>query len=216
MAISTRAELRTAVTNWLITSYDTDRIDEWIALGEAEVNRLLIAKGGIRDMETSADLSLTASTRTVALPTRFRSARRVYLDTSPITKLKFIDPLDYWEKYISSETSKPLNFSFEGDDMLVGPIPDTSYTAKMLYFQGFAPLSDSVSTNDLLTNHPDIYLAATLKWGWTFKAVTEPPGTTWDALMQNSIEQLVLSNRRDRYSGDVLVMRTDVGNPPQY
>ena len=41
MAISTKAELHTAVANWLNRSDLTDRIPEFIALAEAQLNRNL-------------------------------------------------------------------------------------------------------------------------------------------------------------------------------
>lgn len=216
MTIASYSDLKSAVSNWLITTYADARIAEWIALGEAEVNKILVAKGGIRDMEQSADLSLTASTRTVSLPTRFAGARRLYLNTDPIRKLEFVTPVQYWETFLSTDTGKPRAFTIEADDVVFGPIPDTTYTGKLLYFQKFAPLSDSVTSNDLLTNNPDIYLTATLKWAWTFKAATEPEGTTWDALMNNAIDQAIAANKRDRFGGDALKVRMETPASPHY
>lgn len=210
MAISTYAELITALDNWLIVNYNDERLNEFIALGEAEINRRLINRGGIRDMETSASLSLTAGTRTVSLPTRFLGARRLYLDTSPITRLEFMPPVDYWGKFVSSDTSKPAVFTFEADDVLFGPIPDTTYTGRLLYFQGFAPITSSNTTGDLLTNAPDVYLYAALKQAWIFKGDAPNEVTTYESLLEGVINQLISANKRDRFGGAPLVVRTDV------
>jgi len=216
MAITTLAELRTAVGNWLVTSYASARIDEWVALAEGELHGKIMRRGGIRDMEATADLSLTADDRDVDLPTRYRGMRRLYLDGSPVRKLNFVPPITYWETYLSTETSKPVAFTIEGDSILFGPIPDATYTGKILFYQGFAPLTDAAPTNDLLTNNPQLYLTATLKWAWTYKATTQPEGTTWDALMRDLIDDMIVANNMDRFSGDVLEIRPDTAISPQF
>lgn len=211
MAINTYTTLQDAIDNWVIIEYGADRVEEFIALGEAELNRRL----RVRDMEASTDLSITAGTREVALPTRFLGARRLYLDGSPVTRLKYQAPTDFWTKWISSETGKPVGFTIEGDNIVLGPSPDTTYTGKLLYWQGFPPLSDSQTTNDLLTNHPDAYLAAALFWAFTFKE-EDSNIIKWKGILDGIIDSMELSDKRDRFSGDVLVQRTDTGNPPQF
>lgn len=211
MAITTFSELQAAITARLIIDYGTTLNQEFIALGEAMLNRRL----RIREMETNADLTLVAGTRTVALPTRYVEMRRVYLDGSPVRKLNFIPATDFWARYMATETSKPAAYTIEADDIVFGPTPDTAYTGKMLYYRKFAALSDAAPTNELLTNHPDVYLYAALIQGWLHKGDESQEVGKWVAALDRTIEGMHVSDRRDRHSGDVLVARSDVGNPPR-
>lgn len=215
MAINTFATLKTAMTNNLIVVYDDARLEEWIVEAEAEINRRLMGAGGIRDMEVSADLTITAGTRTVSLPTRYRGMRRLYLDLSPVRKLDFVPSVDYWARYMSSETGRPVAFTIEADDIVLGPSPDTGYTGKILFWQAFEALSDSATTNDLLTNNPDLYLYAALKHAYIFKHDKDEIAF-YESLVAGIIADIKAANRRDRYSGDALVIRTDRGSPPQF
>ena len=74
MAIGTYAELQTAVANWLDRSDLTDRIQEFIDLSEARINRNL----RLRLMETTATGTLVAGTRDYTLPTDYIQARTFY------------------------------------------------------------------------------------------------------------------------------------------
>ena len=67
MAISTYSELQEAVASWLNRSDLTTTIPDFITLAESRLNRTL----RLRVMETTTTLSLTASSRTVALPSAF-------------------------------------------------------------------------------------------------------------------------------------------------
>jgi len=205
MAVTTYSELQTAITAKLIIDYGTTLVQEFIALGEAMLNRRL----RIREMETSADLALTGGTRTVALPTRYVEMRRVYLDVSPIRKLDFIPSIDFWRRHMATDQSTPVAYTIEGDDIVFGPTPDTTYTGKMLYYQKFAALSDAAPTNNLLTNHPDAYLYASLIQGWLHKGDESEEVGKWVAALDRTIEEIHIADRRDRRSGDVMVARTD-------
>lgn len=211
MAIGTYDELQTALDNWLVIEYGSTRLQEFIALGEAHLNREL----RIRDMEASADLSITGGTQTVSLPTRFVGGRRIYLDTNPVRRLKYQPPQDFWAKWISSETGPPVGYTIEGDNIVLGPIPDTTYTGKILFWQGFQALSDSNTTNDLLTNAPDAYLSASLVWAFTYKQEDDQIAK-WAAILERILASMQKSSDRDRYPAGDLVQRTDTGNPPQF
>lgn len=156
MAISTYAELQTAVANWLSRADLTSRIPEFISIAEARINRKL----RIRQQETASDVALTASTRTASLPTDFREVRRMYLNGSPVRELEYVSPQDYWRRYAASEYGRPELFTIEGSNFLFGPIPDTAYTAKLSYYASFPALSSTAHTT--FTSNPDLYLYGSL------------------------------------------------------
>ena len=166
MRISTYAELKTAVANWLNRADLTARIPEFIALTESRI------KFGseetpyrspplrIRSMETSANV--TVSARTAALPTGYLQSRRFYLNTNPVAVLELKSPFEVWSAYPDTGGATPEIFSVEGENFIFGPTPDSSYTGKILYYAFFAALSGNSDTNWLLTNAPGVYLHGTL------------------------------------------------------
>lgn len=156
MAISTYAELQTALANWLSRADLTSRIPEFISIAEARINRKL----RIRQQETSSDVALTASTRTANLPSDFREVRRMYMNGSPVRELEYVSPQDYWRRYAASQYGQPEMFTIEGSTFLFGPIPDTAYTAKLSYYASFPALSSTAHTT--FTTNPDLYLYGSL------------------------------------------------------
>ena len=159
MAIGTFAELKTAAANWLDRSDLTDRIPEFITLAEARFNRVL----RIRDMETiSTAISTTAGTREYDLPTGFVQMREFHLTTDPLTPLSYITPEMMSRIWAGSSRGKPEVFTVIADKVRLGPNPDAVYTTSMLYYKKITALSASATTNDMLTNNPDIYLYGTL------------------------------------------------------
>jgi hypothetical protein len=71
-----------------------------------------------------------------------------------------------------------------------------AYAFRFRYRQRFA-LSDSVTTNWLLLNHPDIYFAACMMWGATYPQDTQK-GFAWNSLLEREIPRLrnTLSKQR--------------------
>ena len=156
MAISTYQELLDAIENHLDRSDLDSRIPEFVSIAEAKIARKL----RITEMETEADVTMTGGTRTVALPTGFREVRRMYLNSSPVALLEYMTPQDYWLRNTSTQNGKPVCFTVEGANFLFGPIPDSAYVAKCLYYKGLAALS--ASAHGVFTANPDLYLYGSL------------------------------------------------------
>ena len=202
MAISTYAELQTAVSNWLDRSDLTARIPEFISIAESRINRKL----RIRDQETESDVSLVAGTRTAALPTGFREIKRVYLNTSPSTQLEYIAPSDYWKRYLSTDSGRPQAFTIEGSNMLFGPVPDSAYTAKVLHNKQLDALSSSA--HGTFTSNPDLYLYGALTSAEPFLK-NDKRLPMWKSLFDEILNELMVQDRT--YQGPMR-MRDD-SNP---
>ena len=203
MAISTYAELQTAVGNYLERDDLSSRTTEFIKLAEDRVAMTL----RIRAMETSADLSI--SSRTTTLPTRYVEMRRVYIDDDPRRRIQFISSIEFWLRNMSSQTGAPQFYTIEGEDFVVGPAPDQTYTGKMLYYQRFATLSGGSDTNWILTNASGLLL-----YGAMLEAVLyledDARILTWAGVWEDLVERVEKMDKRDRHSGDALVARSDV------
>jgi len=208
MAISTYAELQTAVANWLDRDDLTARIPEFIALAEARYNREL----RIRKMETTATDTTVGGTRSYALPTGWLQGRNMQLNTDPITPLEYLTPEMMDRLWAGSTTGKPLTFTIIGDNYLLGPAPDSAYTVELVYYKKFTALSDSATTNDMLTDNPDVYLYASLLEAEPFLA-NDARVQLWMAAFKEAITNIQNADSQDRHSGNALRIVTTAGNP---
>ena len=209
MAIGTFAELKTAAANWLDRSDLTDRIPEFIVLAEARFNRIL----RIRDMETvSTAISTTGGTREYSLPTGFVQMKEFHLTTDPITPLSYITPEMMSRLWAGSAKSKPQVFTIIADNVRLGPNPDAVYTTSMLYYKAFTALSDSATTNDMLTNNPDVYLYGTLLEAEPF-IMNDQRVPLWLAAFQKAVDDIQNQDNKDRHSGSQLRVMNTGGYP---
>lgn len=150
----------------------------------------------LRAMETASDLTITD--RDTALPTGFLGVRRLYLSGSPNTRLDFITPDDYWSRWGGSSTGKPAVYTIEGENILVGPVPDTTYTGKLLHWKRFTALSADIDTNWILENAYGLLLHGALLQASPY-LLNDPRLVTWSSLFDDLADKLEQSNKMDRF-----------------
>ena len=205
MAITTKAELHTAVANWLNRSDLTSRIPEFIALAEASLNRNLRT----RDMLTRATTSTNAQYD--ALPSDFQEMLNVELtSTAPPRRLLYAtsDRSDDYREQNSNKTGIPVHYTIEGLTLQLNPTPDASYTVQMNYYQTIPALAAKADSdaNWLLLAHPDVYLYGTLVQASPY--LMDPQSAQmWDGLLARSMEELRMSDDKSRFAGGTLTMR---------
>jgi|TARA_Y100001949_G_scaffold143944_1_gene126685 hypothetical protein len=208
MALSTYAELKTSIANWLNRSDLTSEIaDDFIKLVEAEYN----SKFRIRKMLTS-DSSFSIATELVALPTGFLQVRDFYIVQGVVKKpLIYTTPSQMDSTYASSTSGTPQRYTILGDNFRFAATPDTTYTATINYYKAIDALSDSATTNYILTNHPGIYLYGSLYHAANFLGGIEPSKLqNWSQLYATSMERLERNDKEDTWSGSPLQQRSDV------
>ena len=211
MAISTYAELKTSIANWLNRSDLTSEISgDFIKLAEADFN----AKLRIRQMEQIDTLTINAET--VSVPSGFIAVRSLYLLVSS-TKypLEYITPGNMFEIRGGSRTGRPRSYTIESDNgteqFRFGPAPDTSYTGYLSYYKNITTLSDSNTSNYILANHPAIYLYGSLYHASNFLGGIEPnQAQNWLAMYSSALERCENNDRQDSYGGAPVKQRTDV------
>ena len=205
MAISTKAELHTAVANWLNRSDLTDRIPEFITLAEAQLNRLIRT----REMLTRSTTSTNA--QYVALPSDFLEMLNVELtSTDPSRRLLYAtsDRSDDYRQQKSDKAGIPVHYTIEGLTLQLNPTPDQNYTIQMNYYQDIPALSAKADSdaNWLLLAHPDIYLYGTLLQSAPYLMDPQSIGT-WGTIYAQSVQELKVSDDNSRYAGGTLTMR---------
>ena len=204
MALTTYSELKTSVADWLNRSDLTTQIADFIALTEADFNSKLRVRSMI------AQVSITVDAETEALPADFLQIRDFYtLSGQTKTPLVYTTPAQMDTTTGTSTTGKPTTFTILGDTIRFSPKPDATYTAVMNYFKKFSPLSSSVTTNFILTNHPAIYLYGALFHAANFLGGINPQQVqVWQQMFGTAMERLELNDREDEYNGSPLQVRT--------
>lgn len=201
MALSTYSELKTSVADWLNRSDLTSAVPDFISLAEAQVERRL------RTRQMIVRATATIDSEYSAVPADFLEARTLKLNTNPVTPLQFetIDSLDNLStQYLSA--GKPRFFSIVGGQIRTVPISDSSYTAELVYYAKLSKLSDSNTTNWLLTASPDIYLYGALMQAAPYLK-DDARIDTWSQMYLTALQDLQTADDRGSTSGGALIAR---------
>lgn len=159
--ITTYSTLQDNITSWLMRGADTTfqgDVPTLIQLAEASLKRdkrvrqqrvenisLSSESPGLpNDLKTIISLTLTG-------PTHFGPLKQVSMNEFEDLKDKYGDA-----------AGVPTHFAIAGTSLWVHPTPGETYTGRLVYERTITNLSDANTTNWLLTNHPDIYLYASL------------------------------------------------------
>lgn len=174
MAVSTYAELKTAIASALKRSDLTSDIPNFIALAEAEINRRL-ALSPVRPQR--AYTTITIDAEFVSAPADLlkpislyvsEDRELSYVDPESIARLSLEGQLDDWLSGMIDSSGEPRWFTVIDDEIQFIPAPTGSETGRLTYYKKLPALSDSATTNWLLTAHPDVYYYATLAHGEQF------------------------------------------------
>lgn len=192
MALANYSDLQASALDWMERAGQSGKAPDWIKLAESKLNRKLGA------VEVEATLTGTASSRTIDI-TSLSMVEPIAL---------FIAPTGEDEREIQPQANgtypllevteaQPRIYSVVGTDLQFERILDQAYPFRFIYRERFA-LSDSVPTNWLLTNHPDVYLAATLMWGAGYNQDWQN-GPVWKAMLDEAIPEIqhtIAQNKR--------------------
>ena len=205
MAISTYAELQTATANWLDRTDLTARVPECIDLAESTFNRT------IRNhrMITKND-SYSLDSRYVNLPTDTLEVIRIVVDVNPQITLQYLTPEEIAEMRSSTSTGRPQYYTVIGgstNQIELLRSPDQTYTSSIVYYTKIPALSDSATTNWLLTNNPDIYLFGTLVEAFPY-LMNDERMPMWNARLDKALNELKLQGEREMHTGSSLRMRS--------
>lgn len=197
MSITTFATLKTAMTSWLGNSLFSDNYNDFIALFEAAANRRLRT----RFQETTTTLTMSSAAST--LPTDFLQQRRVTWAGSTKVELEYVEPSWLQAAYPTDISGTPQVYTIEGTTLTVRPSSDTNVT--LVYYAKIAALSDSNTTNWLLTSHPDIYLFGAMAEAENF-GVNDERMPMWKARRDEIFAEIEMLSNRSRGAGAIRVM----------
>jgi hypothetical protein len=206
MAISNYTELKASIANFLARDDLTAQIPDFISLAEARMAREMQA----RSQEKRATATLTAGDAFVSLPTDLRSIRLVKLNTAPTEVLEYYTPTRVNEIYANNSSGKPKGYTIIGGEIKFAPTPDSGYTAEIVYSEGVPSLSDSNTTNTILTRHPDAYLYGALASASVY-LMDDQKTTVYEQLFTRALDEIKREEERGKQAGSGLFMKSSYG-----
>lgn len=202
MALSTYTELKASIADWLNRTDLTSVVPDFIALAEAQIERTLRTRQMIVRATASIDTEYSA------VPADFLETKSIKLNTNPVTALVFesIDALDSLKSTTYISPGRPGYFGIVGGQIRVLPVPDSTYTAELIYYAKLSKLSGTNANNWLLTQAPDVYLYGSLMQAAPYlKDDSRIP--VWAAIYTRGLEELQIADDRGATSGGAIMMR---------
>lgn len=197
MAITTYAELKTSIADWLLRDDLTSVIPSFISLAEAQMNRSLAHWR----QETRSEAEIDA--RYSELPADWLSPIRLSVSTS--NGPAELEPMSYSEMLDARTRSAdvvgiPKYYSISAGSLEVYPTPSEAFDVTMLYRASVPALSDSATTNWLLTYAPDAYLYGALLQAAPYLSDDNRIGV-WGSLYENAITELNADSDKAKHGG---------------
>ena len=202
MAITTYAELKSSIANWLNRDDLTSVIPDFISLTEAGINR------DLRHYKMINRVDATLDSRYVQMPADWLETVRFGITSGTTYRLELIsrdDMLEYRQN-TSDIAGIPKFYANIGDTIEVFPTPAAEYQMQLQYYAKTPALSDSNTTNWLLTDAPDIYLYGALVQAAPY--LNDDARTqTWAALYSAAMQSMQKASDDTRFAGSGLRMR---------
>lgn len=200
MTLTTYSDLQTAIGTWLNRTDLSSVAPDFIALAEARFERDPRVRQPV-----SATIAVSADN--YSLPTTFKELIGLYHDgTSYFGPLRVVslDQLAY-EKAAHGDTGVPQAVAVVGSPtasvLRFGPEPNQSYSLKLIYNAAPEPLdATTVTSNWLLSEHPDIYLYGALVEAERYLQEDERL-MVWEGRLQEALTELEISVNRREFSG---------------
>jgi hypothetical protein len=188
--------LQTEVADWLNRGDLDEQIPGFIQLGEQTLRRK------VRGAYTETGI-LALDDGLVQLPSDVGTVEQVLLESSgrvyPLTQV----PLAELLIKRGSTTGRPGYYAIVQDDIWLGPAPDQTYTATVVY-EPWLALSTTQTTNWLLDTAPDAYLFAALLAASPFLK-DDARAPMWSAGLDQIILDIQRRTERQRYGGRLVM-----------
>lgn len=155
MALDSYSNLKQAIENFSHRTDISDVIDDFIDLAENTIDKGL----RMRSNESRERASAPTLDRFLALPDRFIEMRRLSLINGSVTKDVLYKSPEALQ--IADTSGEPQHFTITSQ-IEFDRTPSSAYTIEMVFYKGLSPLSSSNTSNDVLTNYPDLYLYGAL------------------------------------------------------
>ena len=193
MAITTYAELKSSIADFLNRDDLTSIIPTFISLAEAQIAR------DLRHWKQEKRVTTSVDERYENLPNDWLELKMIALATGKM--MQTVSSSEMAERRAqSSIAAEPRFVRVTADQLEFYPVPDGSYTLSLQYYARTAALTDADPTNWVLVYAPDVYLYGALVHSAPYLK-DDPRIQVWAALYQNAVEALRRESERGKHSG---------------
>jgi hypothetical protein len=202
MALTNYSELKSTIADFLNRDDLASVIPTFIAMAEAQINRDL--RHWKMEQRATGDLTNEYS----LLPNDWLETIQVHVTgngTYPV-ELASRDSIADRRSANNDSSGRPRYYSHADSSIELFPTPDVSYTIELLYYQKVPSLSDSETTNWLLTEAPDLYLYAALIHSSPYLQ-EDARASTWAQLYGAAVQKLNQVSEESRMSGSGLRLK---------
>jgi len=204
MAITTYAELQTSVSDFLNRDDLTSVIPTFIDLAEAQIQR------DIRHwkMEVRSSGQQSSGDRFMQIPADWLETRRFHLtgDGTHVLNLVSADTMADKRQGSDDVAGRPADYMLSDGQFELYPTPDADYDMELLYLAKIPALSDSNTSNWLLSEAPDVYLYGSLVHSAPYLQEDDRLGV-WAQLYGAAVERVVELSDKAKWSGSGLKMK---------
>ena len=193
--------LKELVAEYLARDDLTEKIPLFIQLAEQRLRRDL----RLRTMLKYSTATLTAGDGTIALPNDFLGIKAMYLDTNPVSTLKYQTSANFFANASTTTRGKPVNYTLLASEFQFAPIPDANYSIKIIYYFRPEYLSASKPYNEFLLYAPDLLLYASLAEAEPY-IMNDERLATWSALYTRGLESLSKSDDESEFPSTPLTI----------
>lgn len=192
MALSTYSALQTAIVNWTNRSDLASIIPDFITLAEERINRDLRVK------QMEAALASTAITNNrIAVASNIVGVKTLWIsgyEDSPLVARTY-------EFLLTQGTDGvPAGWAWQGGNLYF----DGTGTVTGVVYEAVPALSDSNTTNWLLTANPSLYLAGALVEAFIYVR-DQARVDMWNGRFMATLADIQGADMRDRLSGPLVV-----------
>lgn len=202
MSISTYAELKSAIADWLNRSDLTSVIPTFVSMAEADLNRT------VRHWRMEKRSTAEADGQYLDLPNDWIENIRVKTTDGGTAALELISQADLAERRQAGNDTAgvPAFYCITGGQLEFYPTPSATYDVEIVYYAQLDALSADGDDNWLLTSHPDAYLYSALTHAAPYLD-DDARTQVWASLAQKAVAAINLENDKARFSGTGLRMK---------
>ena len=196
MAITTYAELKSSITDFLNRD-DLDTVaPDFITLAEADLSRK------VRHWRMEGRATAEIDTQYSAIPADFLEVITFHVTSGNLRPLELISQAEMLQRrYENLDTSgKPAYYALTAGEIEVYPTPDGTYTTELYYYKRISALSDSNTSNWMLEYFPDAYLYGSLVHSAPYLK-DDARLQLWAALYEQAIASINRESEATKFGG---------------
>jgi len=196
--ITNYGSLQSEVANWLNRTDLSESIKTMIQLAEHSLNEDHRVRSLVVNNSFTVDEDGETLPSDCAYPESLYHDGATYFGEIEIVPAEKLAGL----KAVHGTTGVPAYAAIQNNALKFAPAPSGSYTLRLSYWRTVPALSDAAPTNWLITNHPHVYLYATLAESAPYLKDDERIAV-WQQSLDLRLERLHEYLQRRQFSGTI-------------